>query len=918
MTMTGPGRNVARAPVTGVIVLVLILLGSGVVVAPVPPGHSGYAAPSAPSVGTRPFPPDRPPSVRPTAGTTYYVDFAQGSDDNPGTSPSSPWKHAPGDPDATGVVANASLNPGARVLFKGGVVYYGTIVLQWSGSAGLPVTYDGNSAGDFGIGPAIVDGSGQALGPLAFQYGFVGAETWNGAEDVGVSYVTIDNFAIRDLRYIWNDTGGGWNNGPVGVDIGGTGSNVTVENCWIHDVQPIALAVNNNSMVMGSLNPWTSVHVTAITFTDSNVTLAPYAGTPGHLARYKIYVGWGSDDYTIASAYLGGYSELTNTLEVYQDLNLTMPGWNTAYGDPVGAASAYGYSIFNMTEGPMYGKQSADISVATHPDTQLLNNTLSDAGTGIDLSEDNDTLLDGNDISSVSWGIAGGSGEVPAAALVNVTISHNRIHDFYPYVRYGYWSGWHGDGVYLFAGSNSYAPIRNLLLEGNEFYGYVPEATALFYCEDADYLNVTIFDNVFAASGTWMIRISADPGSILAGVRVFNNDFVMAPLDQSPAVLFQGAVTNVSLRNNAVWIPSGWGAVFSFDPAGLDPLGSDYNLLGSDYAYAGDVGYNGSEYTIAQWVASNFSFAHDQHSEIDVAPGFANFPAFEAYLGGGSTNNVSLPVEDPPVNPHVNATFRVGDYVEYDYDGVVRTVTAVGTGSPQSWVAFSPALMFPPSGGDFLTDWRADSNFTFNLHPEPGSPLIGSGENLASEVPAVDATGEARSLTGTWDIGAYDYSSLGPTTLSSVIVQPATVDTAPSIRTTLTAIAVCTSACPVGVNFRWSFPSSLGVLNTTIGPSITLIAGDTSGTGVIYLNATLNGVTRTAIPVDVTVSERNGGGASAGQGVTPTELALAGLAAIGAGMAATVWVYRRRERARRSDRFPDRSGENVPGPSTRR
>ena len=756
-----------RARILGVLGLAVILLV---------PGGSAFlgVAPTPVRLPTGAVPADRTFSAIPagegswanlasgTEGATYYVDYAGGSDLNSGTSPATAWKHVPGDPLASGIPANTTLLPGDTVVFKGGVVYNGTVVIPWSGLLGRPITYDGNSAGTFGTGEAIIDGQGRARGPLGYQYGFLGGERWNGFEDVGVSYVVIDHFEIRDLRYIWNDTGGGWNNGPQGVAIGGFGSNDTVENCWIHEVQPIALAVNNNSEVMGSLNAWTSVHVTNETFSDANVSLAEYAGTPGSLARFKVYVGWGADDYTIASAYLGPYDPENGTLRVYQDLNLTMPGWNTAYSNPVGQATAYGYSIFNMTNGPMYGKQSADIAVSTHAHISLLNNTVSDAGTGIDLSQDNDSVLEGNDISSVSWGIAGGSGEIPAAQLVNATIAFNRIHDFYPYVRNGYWSGWHGDGIYLFAGSNSYATIRNLLIEGNDYYGYIPESTALVYCEDADYVNVTIFDNVFASSGAWMIRISADPGSILNGVRVFNNDFVIAPLDQSPAILFQGGVTNISLRNNIVWIPSGWGAVFSFDPVGLAPLGSDHNLLGSDYAYAGDIGYNGTEYTLAQWVGSDYSFPHDRASLIDENPQFVNFPDFERYVSGGTTSNLSLEVEDPPVNPHVNATLRVGDHVEYDYDKVVRTVTAVGSGSPQPWVRFSPALSALPTLGDYLTDWGNATNFTLNLHIRASSPVIGEGVNLAGLVPSVDADGNARPASGPWAIGAYEYAPAPP------------------------------------------------------------------------------------------------------------------------------------------------------------
>jgi len=92
------------------------------------------------------------------AASVYYVDFAGGNDASSGTSAASPWKHAPGDPNAGGNVAKP-LKPGDTVLFKGGVVYRGSIVVPSSGAEGNPILYDGNSVGNFGSGRAIVDGS---------------------------------------------------------------------------------------------------------------------------------------------------------------------------------------------------------------------------------------------------------------------------------------------------------------------------------------------------------------------------------------------------------------------------------------------------------------------------------------------------------------------------------------------------------------------------------------------------------------------------------------------------------------------------------------------------------------------------------------------------------------------------------------
>ena len=89
----------------------------------------------------------------------YYVDFDGGSDYQPGTSPATAFKHSPGDGQAAGTAAATNLQPGDTVIFKGGVYYRSSIDVNQSGASGNPITYDGNTAGTFGTGRAIVDGS---------------------------------------------------------------------------------------------------------------------------------------------------------------------------------------------------------------------------------------------------------------------------------------------------------------------------------------------------------------------------------------------------------------------------------------------------------------------------------------------------------------------------------------------------------------------------------------------------------------------------------------------------------------------------------------------------------------------------------------------------------------------------------------
>ncbi len=93
-----------------------------------------------------------------SSAATYYVDFAAGNNKSDGTSPKTAWKHSPGDANASDAAANIKLQPGDTVVFKGGVAYHGSISITSSGKPDQPVTFDGNSAGNFGEGKAILDG----------------------------------------------------------------------------------------------------------------------------------------------------------------------------------------------------------------------------------------------------------------------------------------------------------------------------------------------------------------------------------------------------------------------------------------------------------------------------------------------------------------------------------------------------------------------------------------------------------------------------------------------------------------------------------------------------------------------------------------------------------------------------------------
>lgn len=90
---------------------------------------------------------------------TYYVDYEAGDDKASGTAVTQAWQHCPSDKQASDRAAATTLQGGDIIIFKGGVRYRGMIEKAFSGTADKAIIYDGNSAGTFGTGPAIIDGS---------------------------------------------------------------------------------------------------------------------------------------------------------------------------------------------------------------------------------------------------------------------------------------------------------------------------------------------------------------------------------------------------------------------------------------------------------------------------------------------------------------------------------------------------------------------------------------------------------------------------------------------------------------------------------------------------------------------------------------------------------------------------------------
>ncbi len=172
-----------------------------------------------------------------SGGVTYYIDYANGSDSNSGTSPSQPWKHSPGDPNATSNPQSVTLKPGDTIAFKGGVVYQfpssgGYIAALASGSAGSPITYiSGNllpTPWPDSSSRAVIDGTNSSANDTNANDGIISLG--------GYSWLVVNGFEIRnsppfvDANQMAYTAGIAWAGQTAGS------GNITIEDNYIHDL----------------------------------------------------------------------------------------------------------------------------------------------------------------------------------------------------------------------------------------------------------------------------------------------------------------------------------------------------------------------------------------------------------------------------------------------------------------------------------------------------------------------------------------------------------------------------------------------------------------------------------------------------------------------------------------------------------
>jgi hypothetical protein len=186
---------------------------------------------------------------------------------------------------------------------------------------------------------------------------------------------------------------------------------------------------------------------------------------------------------------------------------------------------------------------------------------------------------------------------------------------------------------------------------------------------------------------------------------------------------------------------------------------------------------------------------------------------------------------------------------QIDLQGSVETSIGTLFVSASNWnIGTNTGTAESGSFGVDLSTWGLPTSsdyYVTNMLSQASSIVVPSGGLLT--VPWSPAAGE---------VDFYQITTVTDSALASVTVSPSTAKVASGGTQPFTATPKCTAPCSSGTTYSWALTNgAMGGLSASTGASVTFTAGSTAGTVGLFVNATLNGVTKQSSPniINITV-----------------------------------------------------------------
>ena len=465
--------------------------------------------------------------------TTYYVNYATGSDTNSGTSPNSPWEHAPGDPNATGNVATTTLVGGDEVLFRAGVVYQGSINVPTGGTAANPIVYEGTG---WGTGQAIMSG----LTSVQVNFTAVPGQP-------GVSVATLPSGLTPSLANIVEIDG----------QVSYMSNNSTSANPYFPDLGAIPY---NASEMSGAGSSWT--------FTDPTLAQTLSALTPTEVSNltFRTYVAGNAQLNMNATGFNSETGALSLSGGFVAPTGLPLGPSYTLYNDPYFVSPSNPYSE--------YAVEGNQIYAAVTPGTHTV--SVSTSPYAFRTTQSNVTI-DGFNISG--YGAPDGRGIEALYGPSNIQITNNTLSNLATHYGYGYSAIYAND-------------VTNLTVSGNTIGPNIVNGAGLDLLNDT---NVVASRNTISSVGWTGVVAFGDSNTSISYNQISNLYFVHGAGIIAYALSNGPTSQNVSITNNQI-ANAGTGIDFQGYNANGGPSSTPNNFTIADNVLTGITGWGIADY----------------------------------------------------------------------------------------------------------------------------------------------------------------------------------------------------------------------------------------------------------------------------------------------------------------------------------